>query len=386
MKIFMAYAPSEQQMADRLVLSLSEQGHQVMADPEDYPRGKTNIERTHKAIHKADIFLFLASRASLQSGSLTLAALEAARKARFEQKDKILVVEVEPLPQIPDHLQNMTIIQPEGEVVSEIANQIYFEDRQRKARRLIYRSLAAVLAFCIALTTVIVGMMIGPDSDLMNVGNPRFEVRPEVATLQWNESVTFELVNLNPAAAGNFQVAVSVPENNPNITSITSDQKGRQIQVQAAFRPFVNWKKGFQAYQDGYFDFEAEDLKVVVLNDRQEPIWQSPLMVGLMNTSLEFGLSGLDIQQKHQMARFNRYTIQRGQTRNVRITYGEEELPVGFEVFVQVKPREITIEKQGPNLLVFEAGNRSTIENTTLRIEHFETGWKATFRPYITVP
>ena len=121
MKLFLSYPSTERALADRLVLALEAEGHEVFFDRADLAAGESFHQRLREAIQSAQAMVFLVTPASVATGSYTLAELDIAR-ARWRKPAGCLLpvmVEATPISAFPPYLSAVTVLQPRGELVAE---------------------------------------------------------------------------------------------------------------------------------------------------------------------------------------------------------------------------------------------------------------------------
>jgi hypothetical protein len=121
--IFLSYASPQSEAATRIELSLEGEGHYVFRDRSDLPPGESFDGRIRAAIEASDLFIFLISRESVSPGRYTLTELKFAEEKWQHPAGHVLPVLVEAVPKqdIPGYLRAVTMLQPRGDLVAEVA-------------------------------------------------------------------------------------------------------------------------------------------------------------------------------------------------------------------------------------------------------------------------
>lgn len=122
MRIFLSYSSADEALAERIDLALRGAGHEVFFGPASLPPGETFDLRIIEAIDRSDLFVFLVSPAAVAEGSYTLTELGIARRRWPQPARRVLPVMVRPvaIPDLPPYLRAVTVLEPEGETVSEV--------------------------------------------------------------------------------------------------------------------------------------------------------------------------------------------------------------------------------------------------------------------------
>ncbi len=121
MQLFLSYPSAERPLAERLLLALEAEGHQVFMDRQDLPAGQSFHQPLREAIEAADAMVVLVTPAAVAPGSYVLAELEIARQHWRRPSGRVLPVLVQPTPiaSLPPWLSAVTVLQPRGEPVAE---------------------------------------------------------------------------------------------------------------------------------------------------------------------------------------------------------------------------------------------------------------------------
>ena len=124
--IFLSYASEESEAATRIELSLRGDGYHVFRDRTSLPPGESYDARIRAAIEESDLFIFLISRQSVSPGRYTLTEVKFAEQKWTHPAGRVLPVLIEPVPTeaIPVFLRAVTMLQPRGNVVAEVAAEV----------------------------------------------------------------------------------------------------------------------------------------------------------------------------------------------------------------------------------------------------------------------
>ena len=124
--IFLSYSSPQSEAAARIELSLEGEGHSVFRDRSDLPPGESFDSRIRAAIEESDLFIFLISRESVSQGRYTLTELKFAEQKWKNPSGHVLPVLMDPVPMeaIPEFLRAVTMLQPKGDVVAEVAAEV----------------------------------------------------------------------------------------------------------------------------------------------------------------------------------------------------------------------------------------------------------------------
>lgn len=122
MKLFLSYAAENTAIAEEIFFSLVGAGHEVFFDRPSLTPGNNYELRIREAIERSDGVIFLISAQSIEPGGYTLTELKYARQKWVHPENRVLPVMVEstPFEAIPAYLKAVTILQPEGNIASEV--------------------------------------------------------------------------------------------------------------------------------------------------------------------------------------------------------------------------------------------------------------------------
>ena len=129
MKVFLSYQRSDVIVAEDIALRISAGGDYVFFDRDSLPKGAEFDARIRMEIQNCDLFVFLISPKSVEAGVYARTELKFAKERWPQALDHILPVMVvhTPLENVPAYLRAINILEPEGNLVAEVA----FEVRRR---------------------------------------------------------------------------------------------------------------------------------------------------------------------------------------------------------------------------------------------------------------
>jgi hypothetical protein len=154
MRIFLSYASEERDTVERAHYALVARGHDVFFDREDLPAGQEYDAAIGKAIDACDLFVFLITPASVETGRYTLTELRLASARWPHPGGVVLPVLLRPTEHdaIPAYLRAVNILEPQGNVAAEIADAVERLVEARAATR--RRRAAAATAALVSLLLV----------------------------------------------------------------------------------------------------------------------------------------------------------------------------------------------------------------------------------------
>ena len=122
MKTFVSYAAEDRMLAEEVSLALMGADHDVFIDRTKLEVGDDYHARIRQAIVDCDVFVFLASRASLSAGCYTLTELKLARTKWPHPRGHLLTVRLADVSfaEMPAYLKSVTVLEPEGNVAAEV--------------------------------------------------------------------------------------------------------------------------------------------------------------------------------------------------------------------------------------------------------------------------
>jgi hypothetical protein len=123
MRIFLSYASEQSKLAERIELTLRNEGHTVFFDRSSLPEGESFDSRIRKAIRRCSLFIFLISRNSIAAGAYALTELEMAKRRWKRLSGRLLPVIVDnvEIAQAPAPLSTLNVLRPAGNLVAEVS-------------------------------------------------------------------------------------------------------------------------------------------------------------------------------------------------------------------------------------------------------------------------
>lgn len=150
MRIFLSYSSAQRPLAERINHQLQSEGHEVFFDREDLPAGETYGDRIRQAVERCDVFIFLVAPASVSQGSYALTELSFVENVPRPSAPAIIPVLAAPLPSLqllPPLLAPLTLLEPQGDAVAEVAARVaQIAGRRARRRRLAGAAALAVVA------------------------------------------------------------------------------------------------------------------------------------------------------------------------------------------------------------------------------------------------
>lgn len=122
MKLFLSYPSAQRPLAERLMLALEGEGHDVFMDRTDLKAGEAFHQRLREAIEGAQAMIFLVTPESVGAGSYALTELGLAQRQWRHPAGRVLPVMVAatPIAALPAYLSAVTVLAPRGELVAEV--------------------------------------------------------------------------------------------------------------------------------------------------------------------------------------------------------------------------------------------------------------------------
>ena len=145
-RVFISYSSAYHDTAESVAIRLREDGHEVFFDRHSLRPGEEFDAGIRHEIYRADLFLFLVTPEAVVDGAYTLTELALAQRRWPRPSGRILPVILAPTPvaDIPPYARAVTLLQPKGNLVAEIAARIEEMVAEIRFRRLRYLLLAAV--------------------------------------------------------------------------------------------------------------------------------------------------------------------------------------------------------------------------------------------------
>lgn len=120
--VFLCHASEDKPIVEPIQLALASAGCQVFYDEQSLPPGGDYQARIHAAIMKCDVFVFVASPASLAEGKFTLTELKFARDRWASPVNRVLPVVLSGLKpsDLPQYLRAATVLIVRGNAAAEV--------------------------------------------------------------------------------------------------------------------------------------------------------------------------------------------------------------------------------------------------------------------------
>lgn len=148
--VFLCHASEDKLQVEPMQLALANSGCEVFFDQESLPPGGDYHARIREAIKRCDVFVFVASSASVAAGKFTLSELKFARERWPSPINRVLPVALAGMKpnELPQYLQAVTILGVSGNAAAEVraAVEVMLKElaRQKRRSRLVW-TLPAVL-------------------------------------------------------------------------------------------------------------------------------------------------------------------------------------------------------------------------------------------------
>lgn len=126
MRIFLSYASEHHRQAEGIAIRLRQDGHDVFFDRQRLEPGKEYDRTIRTEIDACELFVFLISPESVARGSYALTELDMAQRRWPNPSGRLLPVMVSetPLDNVPSYATSVTILQPHGNAVAEVAAEV----------------------------------------------------------------------------------------------------------------------------------------------------------------------------------------------------------------------------------------------------------------------
>ncbi len=158
MHIFLSYSRADQKQAEQIAANLKQAGHEVFFD-QHYIKVADDFYRViWGEIQKAELFIFLISPKSVQSGSYSLTELSLAEKKWPNPERKVLPVMVEEtaLTEIPVYASICHMLKPTGNVAAEVRAEVK-ELHKRHRRKKMGQAAASIAGLLVVGLLVVLG-------------------------------------------------------------------------------------------------------------------------------------------------------------------------------------------------------------------------------------
>ncbi|MEO8311813.1 MAG: toll/interleukin-1 receptor domain-containing protein [Caldimonas sp.] len=144
MKVFICYSHEQRELAQRITLALEGSDVDVFFDREDLPPGGEFNLAIRTAIRRCDLFVFIASRASIRDGAYTMAEMSIVEHRWPHPAERVLTLlaDATPIGALPPYLSAVTVLAPAGDPVAELVDAVA-RWRERRRRLWLRRGLVA---------------------------------------------------------------------------------------------------------------------------------------------------------------------------------------------------------------------------------------------------
>jgi len=222
--IFLCHASEDKAIVEPIQLALASAGCEVFYDEQSLPPGGDYQARIRAAVNSCDLFVFIASSASIVAGKFTLTELKFARERWPSPINRVLPVAIDGLKprDLPNYLQAATILTVSGSAAAEVRDVV--ESMLRELRRKRSRRWAAALAIgSVALTLSIAvyryGVPTSGKERLPSNRNGLTEGGPQITSSQERERALIEALKLlysgrNEQAIPAFEYVVRIDPGN----------------------------------------------------------------------------------------------------------------------------------------------------------------------------
>ena len=196
MRVFVSYAGEQRTVADRIANGLRQARHRVFFDRDALPPGDGYDDTIRREIEKSDLFIFLVSPQSIESGGYALTELGFARKRWLNPSGRVIPVMVEntPIDAVDPYLRSVSILIPQGDVVAELLGRVDAIARRRRLRTRAVATAAVVLTLAAGYALWRSSQLLGTDYTVGGTATDRVtgsavqgagvEVRQDGSTLQ----------------------------------------------------------------------------------------------------------------------------------------------------------------------------------------------------------
>lgn len=126
MRIFVSYANEHRRQAEGIAIRLRQDGHDVFFDRQRLEPGKEYDRTIRTEIDACELFVFLVSPESVARGAYALTELDMAENRWPNPSGRLLPVMISetPLDNVPSYATSVTILQPRGNTVAEVAAEV----------------------------------------------------------------------------------------------------------------------------------------------------------------------------------------------------------------------------------------------------------------------
>jgi len=328
MRVFVSYPSERREAAESIAFSLRGSGHSVFLDKDDLPPGKTYDDQIRKAIQRSDMVVFLMSPEAFEANRYTLSELAFIRVKWPSPKGHVLPVLIAPVrySDIPAYLTSVTFLEPQGNVVAEVAHAIERMRRRRAIRRILGGSIAAVASAAVIFGIVYYSMKLTTPEPTARFALVDFGER----VLQIGESETFRVVNETPEAAQGFTCQVQIE--NPNVEAVNSSADCSEVRVTLASRPFVGADGALLPTQADGATASEIPVSIRLLNSRGDHVGELRASLQALNALDQ----GLRIEGAPDRMRLT-------DAADVRATYAGGDMPEAFSCRAESRHFDVAV-------------------------------------------
>ena len=135
-KVFICHASEDKPVVEPIQLALAGIGCKVFYDEQSLPPGGDYHSRIETAIARCDVFVFVASKASLASGKYTLSELGLAHRRWPSPANRVIPVAIQGTrpTELPAYLQAVTVLEVKGNAAAEVRIAVVAVLRARSRR------------------------------------------------------------------------------------------------------------------------------------------------------------------------------------------------------------------------------------------------------------
>jgi hypothetical protein len=156
MNIFISYSATDSSGASLMASALQARGYNVFFDRETLGAGQSYDGKIERAVHSADLFIFLLSPEAIEPGRYTMSELGYAQQ-RWPNPDRYVLpvmVRAVDLNNVPDYLRAVTFLRPRGNLVADVCSAV-----DRMLARSVTWSIARRFAFYGALAGLVASFL-----------------------------------------------------------------------------------------------------------------------------------------------------------------------------------------------------------------------------------
>jgi hypothetical protein len=162
-KVFLSYSRADSNVAEAIALAIEAGGDRVFFDRQSVPKGAEFDARIRREIQACHLFVFLISSASLAQGGYSRTELKFAREKWPRPSGRILPVMVSPVivDELPPFIRALNIMEPEGNLVAEVASEVGRIRGVRNRHRLRSSIAIVFLGFLAGVAAGLIGQGLG---------------------------------------------------------------------------------------------------------------------------------------------------------------------------------------------------------------------------------